>query len=123
MKIERRTWVFAITYMLLSLVVEVVLIAIVGMRVPKDNAIIAPILLTISPVVAALSSGYRQPKECFLVIILTVVLTLLIVVIFGRVTGISTGLLAPIILRSLAGFLAAAITNRVVPKSKTVRND
>jgi hypothetical protein len=123
MTVERRSWVFAASYMSLSLVVEVVLIAIVGLRVPKDNAIIAPILLTIAPVLAALSAGYRRPKEFFLLIILTVALTLLIVLVFGRATGISTGLFAPIVIRSLAGFLAATITNRVVPKTRTMGNE
>ena len=123
MTVERRTWVFAVIYMSLSMVIEVVLIAVVGLRIPKDNAIIAPILLTISPVLAALSSGYRRPKEFFLLILLTVILTVLIVIVFSRLTGISTGLLAPILIRSLAGLLAAAITNRMVPKSKTMGNE
>ena len=117
MTIERRTWAFAVIYMVLSMVVEIALIAIVGLKIPKDNAIIAPILLTLSPVLAALITGYRRPKEFFLLILLTVVLTLFMVLVFGRLTGISTGLLAPIVIRSLAGFLAATLTNRVVPKT------
>lgn len=117
MTIEKRTWAFAVIYMVLSMVVEIALIAIVGLKIPKDNAIIAPILLTLSPVLAALITGYRRPKEFFLLILLTVVLTLFMVLVFGRLTGISTGLLAPIVIRSLAGFLAATLTNRVVPKT------
>ena len=117
MTIERRTWAFAFIYMALSMVVEIALIAIVGLKIPKENAIIAPILLTLSPVLAALIAGYRRPKEFFLLILLTVVLTLFMVLVFGRLTGISTGLLAPIVIRSLAGFLAATLTNRVVPKT------
>lgn len=117
MTIERRTWAFAVIYMALSMVVEIALIAIVGLKIPKDNAIIAPTLLTLSPVLAALITGYRRPKEFILLILLTVVLTLFMVLVFGRLTGISTGLLAPIVIRSLAGFLAATFTNRVVPKT------
>lgn len=118
MAVEKRTLVFAVVYMALSMAVEVVLIAAVGLRIPQDNAIIAPILLTLSPVLAALISGYRRPKEFFLVIILAVVLTLLIVLVFSRLTGISTGLLEPIFNRSLAGLLAATITNILVPRIK-----
>jgi hypothetical protein len=101
----------------LSMALEIVLIAVVGLRVPRDNAIIAPLLLTISPVSAAFLSGYLRPKEFGLLIVLTVVLTILFVLVFSRLTGISTGLLPPIIIRSLAGFLAAAITNRLAPRA------
>ena len=123
MAVEKRALAFAAIYMVLSMAVEVVLIAVVGLRLPKDNAVIAPILLTISPVLAALISGYRRPKEFVLVIILAVVLTLLIVFVFSRLTGISTGLLEPILNRSLAGFLAATITNTVLPRTKTTENE
>ena len=123
MAVEKRALAFAAIYMVLSMAVEVVLIAVVGLRIPKDNAVIAPILLTISPVLAALISGYRRPKEFVLVIILAVVLTLLIVFVFSRLTGISTGLLEPILNRSLAGFLAATITNTVLPRTKTTENE
>jgi hypothetical protein len=115
--VERRPWVYALTYMGLSIAIEIVLIAVVGLRVPRDNAIIAPLLLTISPVAAALICGYRRPKEFVLLVVLTVVLTVLCVLVFSRLTGISTGLIEPIIVRSLAGFLAAAITNRLAPNA------
>ena len=122
MTMARKTWVFALVYMSLSMAIEVVLIAAVGLRIPKDNAVIAPILLTVSPVLAALISGYRRPKEFFLLIVLAAALTLICAHVFGRLTGINTGLLEPVIIRSLAGFLAAALTNRVVPKTKTLGN-
>ena len=119
MTVERRVWIFALVYMALSMAIEVALIAVVGLRVPKDNAIIAPILLTASPVLAALITGFRRPKEFFLVILLAVAMTLLCSSVFGRLTGIKTGLLEPVVIRSLAGLLAAAITNRVMPNNKT----
>ena len=104
---------FAGVYTVVSLATEIVLIAVLGLRVPGDNARIAPILLTIPPVLAALVCGYRRPKAFLLVVILTVVLTVMITLAANRVTGISTGLVEPIVTRSLAGLLAGAITNRV----------
>lgn len=117
MSVAKRTWVFAVTYMGLSMLVEIILLVIFRLKIPQDNAIIAPVLLIVSPILAALGSGYRRPREFSLLVPLTVILTLLFVLIFGRLTGISTGLLAPVVIRTLAGFLAATITNRAVPPS------
>jgi len=41
------------------------------------------------------------------------VLTLLYTMVFGRLTGISTGLGPPILIRSLAGFFAALATKTI----------
>jgi hypothetical protein len=123
MAVERRTWAFGVIYMALSIAVEVLLIAVAGLKVPDDNAILAPVLLAVSPVLAALIAGYRRPAECLLVMLLTIALTVFFVVVFGRVTGISTGLLAPILIRSLAGLLAALITSRMLPKTKLMEKE
>jgi hypothetical protein len=108
-----KPWVFGLVFMALSMALEIVLIVVVRLRVPQDNAIIAPILLTVSPIVAALICGYRRPRELILVTFLAVILTLLFVLVFGRITGISTGIAPPIVIRTLAGFLAAVVTNKV----------
>jgi len=99
--------------MALSMALEIALIVVGRLRVPQDNAIIAPILLTVSPIAAALICGYRRPGELVLVAFLAVFFTLLFVMVFGRITGISTGIVPPIVIRTLAGLLAAVVTDQV----------
>ena len=99
--------------MALSMAIEIVLLVIVRLRIPQDNAIIAPILLIVSPLAAALICGYRRPKELIVAAVATVFLTLVFVMAFGRITGISTGIAPPIVLRTLAGCLAGALTNKM----------
>ncbi len=114
--IGRRPWAFALLYVGLSLAVEILLIVVVGWRVPEDNARIAPILLTVPPSLAAILSGYRRtPGMVLMVALLAAALTLVITLSVNRLTGINTGLLEPIINRSVAGWLAAALTNRLTP--------
>ena len=113
MTIKRNPWVFAVLYMAVSMVTEIVLIVVVGLRVPQDNKVIAPILLTLAPVLAALIGGYRRPKVFAINVLLTAVLTLGITLAANALTGIHTGMVEPIISRSLAGLLGAAITNRL----------
>lgn len=115
--IRKKPWALAIIYTAVSLAVEAGLIVVGGLRVPQDNAVIAPIVLTIPPVLAAWIAGYRRPKEWVIVALLASVLTLGLTLMAGRITGISTGLVEPIIVRTLAGFLAAAITNRVAAET------
>ena len=115
MTITRNPWVFAVLYMAISMVTEIVLIVVVGLKVPQDNKFVAPILLTLAPVLAALIGGYRRPKVFALNVLLTAVLTLGITLAANALTGIHTGMVEPIISRSLAGLLGAAITNRLVP--------
>ena len=114
MTIRRKAWAFAIIYLALSLGFEASLILLAGLRVPEDNATIAPLILTVPPILAVLLAGYRKPKEFVVLVVLTVVLTVAITLTVNKLTGISTGLLEPIINRSIAGFLAATITNRIL---------
>ncbi len=113
MKMERKPLAYAIIYMALSMAIEIVLLVVVRLRIPQDNAIIAPILLIASPIAAALICSYRRPREFIVVAIATVFLTLVFVMLFGRLTGISTGIVPPIVLRTLAGWLAAGLANKV----------
>ena len=119
MTIRRKPWAFAIIYMAVSMAVEAGLIVIGRLRVPEDNAVIAPIIMTIPPVLAALIAGYYRPKELILAAALAVVLTLGLTLVAGRLTGVSTGCVEPIVVRSVAGFLAAVITNRVAARTGT----
>ena len=129
--IGRRPWAFALLYMGLSLVVEIFLIVVIRLRVPEDNAKIAPVLLTIPPVLAAWISGFRRPpRDLWTVAALASVLTLLVTAVVTRITGINTGLVEPIINRSAAGWLAAVITNRIAaprrqgePETRSVQDD
>ena len=88
--------------------------------VPQDNKILAPIVLTVPPVVSALVSGYRRLGEFVALVLLTTVLTLEVTIVVNKVTGVSTGLLEPIIDRWIAGFLAAVLTVRLATGGKRV---
>ena len=105
-------------YMALSMSIEIVLLVVVRLKIPQDNAIIAPTLLIVSPVAAALICGYRRPKSLILVAATTVFLTLAFVMVFGHLTGISTGIVPPVVLRTLAGMAAGALTNRVANREE-----
>lgn len=118
MKISRTAWAFAVIYMALSLGVEASLITFGGLRVPEDSAKIAPVILVLPPVLAALLAGYRGRKELVMLVILTAVFTVALTLAVNRITGISTGLVEPIINRSIAGFMAAVMTNRIIGTGK-----
>jgi hypothetical protein len=119
MTIKRKAWVFAVVYTLLSLATEAGLMILIGLKIPQDNAIIAPIILTIPPVLAVWICGYRRPNEFVVLVVLTSVLTLIISIAVSTATGVSTGLIQPIIIRPISALLAAAITRRVVANSHT----
>jgi hypothetical protein len=110
----KRPLVFGATFMALSMAIEIVLIVVGRLRVPDDDATIAPILLIVSPLAAAVICGYRRPAALLTIAVLTVVLTIAAVGVVGRLTGISTGIAAPIVLRTVAGTLAAALTARTI---------
>ena len=59
MTIRRKPWAFGVIYMALSMAIEIVLLVVVRLRIAQDNAIIAPILLIVSPATAAVICGYR----------------------------------------------------------------
>ena len=109
----RHPLAFGVIYMALSMVIEIALLVVGRLRIPDDNSVIAPILLIVSPVAAALICGYRRPTAVITLAILTIATTLACVMGFGRLTGMSTGLAPPIVLRTLAGSLAAALSARL----------
>jgi hypothetical protein len=96
-----------------SLALEAALMIVGRLKVPQDNAILAPVVLTIPPVLAAWICGYRWPKEMGVVAVLLSVLTLGFTLLAGRLTGVSTGFLEPIVVRALSGFLAGAFAGRL----------
>ena len=110
---RRQPWVFAIAYVVVSLAVEAALIVFGRLRVPQDNAILAPVVLTVPPMLTAWICGYRRPKEFIIVAVLAGVMTLLLTAVAGRLTGISTGLAEPIVVRTIAGFFSGIISSRV----------
>lgn len=111
---RRPPWLFAVIYTAISMVTEIILIVVFRLKIPEDNVIIAPIILTIPPLLAARVAGYRMGRGLCLLAILTAVLTLAVTLIVTHFTGVSTGLREPLINRPVAAFLAAIIANRVV---------
>lgn len=105
----RPAWLYAILYTALSMAVEIVLIAGFRLKIPQDNAIVAPIILTVPPMLAAWIAGYRSRTSFIVVAGLTAVLTVIVTLTVTHFTGVSTGLREPLINRSIAGFLAAII--------------
>src|SRR5262245_44191218 len=106
--VGRKPWAFAVLYMGLSMGLEIVLIVVFRLRVPEDNKVIAPILLTIPPALAASCSGYRRPLKSFLTVAaLAAILTLVLTLAVNRLTGVTTGVVEPIFNRLAAGWLAA----------------
>ena len=112
--VGRSPWSFAALYTGVSLAVEAVLIVIGRLKVPENNAVLAPVVLTVPPLLAAAFSGFRRPaRDLWTVVALASILTLVITAVVTRLTGVSTGLAEPILNRSMAGWLAAWIANRV----------
>ena len=113
----RRVAIFAVTYTGISLAVEIVLMVGVGLRPPRDNAILGPIILTVPPILTALLFGYREPSRLALAAVALSLFTLAVTVTVVRITGMAVGLVEPIISRSVAGLLAgwmiAALTRRM----------
>jgi len=118
MKIPRKIWLFAIVYTILSLSIEASLIIFGGLRVPENNAQIAPVILTIPAIISALVTGYKSLKEFLSIIVITGILTLVFTLIFIRITGISTGFVEPTINRFTAGLVAALITSNIWDRQK-----
>lgn len=117
MKTRKPAWAFALIYTALSMATEIVLIVVFRMKIPQDNGIIAPIILTLPPLLAAWIAGYRPRRGLAILTILTAILTVIVTLTVTHFTGVSTGLREPLINRPIAGFLAALIARRWVAKS------
>jgi hypothetical protein len=113
MSARARQWAFALIYVATSLCVEAALIVCGGLRVPRDNAILAPVVLTVPPVLATLLAGYRGARDVATVALVAAALTLVLTLAIGRLTGIHTGLAEPVVVRLVAGLAAAAIGGRL----------
>lgn len=118
MTLKKNPWSFAVLYMAISMATEIFLIVVARLRVPEDNRVIAPILLTVPPMLATWIGGYRKAKDFWVNVALTVALTLALTLTVNALTGIKTGITEPIINRSLAGLIAAAITNRLSARTR-----
>ncbi|MCX7010420.1 MAG: hypothetical protein NTY53_24795 [Kiritimatiellaeota bacterium] len=115
---RKKPWAVALIYVGISLGLEAALIVIGGLRVPRDNAILAPVVLTLPPLLTAWLGGYRWPGELMVMALALAVLTLVLTLLFGNLTGVSTGLLEPLLVRSLAGFLTGLLVNRLMVRAK-----
>lgn len=105
-------WRYAILYTVLSMATEIVLLVVFRLKIPQHNAIIAPIILTLPPMVAAWLAGARTLRHFIVLAGLTAVLTVIVTLTVTHFTGVSTGLREPLINRPLAGFFAAFIARR-----------
>lgn len=103
---------FALLYVVLSMVTEIVLLVVFRLQIPRDTRVIAPIVLTVPPALAAWAGGYRRPNSFWPAALLLAALTLVITLAFNRLTGIKTGVTEPLVTRSMAGLLTALIVNR-----------
>ena len=100
-----RAWRFAAVYGLGMVAAEILLIAGFGLRVPEDNARVAPLLFLLVPLPVALFCGFRGLRRVLAVGLLAVAFTVALSVTFGA----ATGLLAPLFVRPLAGLAAASL--------------
>jgi hypothetical protein len=116
---KRKPWIMAVLYVAVSLAVEAVMIVAGHLKVPQHNAILAPVVLTIPPLLVAWICGYRRPGELIAVAVSLSLLTLGLTIIAGRLTGISTGMAEPIVVRVLAGFLAGMLARRGIAPAET----
>jgi hypothetical protein len=105
-------WFYAFVYTTISIGTEVLLIVVARLRIPQDNAIIVPIVLTLPSILAALSFRPRRASAFLALALLTTILTFMLTAVIGRLTGINTGLALPIVVRSSAGFLAFVIARK-----------
>src|ERR1035437_7832841 len=101
----RKPWAFALIYTALSMATEIVPMVVFRLRIPQHNAIIAPLILTIPPLLAAWIAGYRSHTKLAVLAVLTAVLTVVVTLTVTHFTGVSTGLREPLINRPVAGFL------------------
>lgn len=85
---------------------------------PRDNAILAPVVLTIPPALSAWICGYRRFKAILVISAWLSALTLILTMVIGKLTGISTGMVEPVFHRGLAGLLAGVIGNRCLASKR-----
>jgi len=102
----------AVVYAAVSLTIEATAMVVGGLKVPRDNRILIPIVLTVPPLVAAWTVGNRALAPLLVAAGTLSALTLVLTIAAGRVTGTSTGLAEPIIIRAIAGGLAGVVINR-----------
>ena len=102
----------AIVYVAISLAVEAAVTLLGGLRVPRDNAILAPIVLSVPPVLTAWLAGCRRTRHFLVMAAGLALLTLLLTAVAGRLTGVSTGLIEPIVVRGIAGHLVGIAVHR-----------
>ena len=109
----RTTLTLALIYVVVSIGVEAAAMVVGRLRVPQDNAILAPVVLTVPPLVAAWLAGFRRARWLLTTALLLAALTLLFTALVNRLTGVHTGLLEPLVNRALAGLAAGAIVHQL----------
>ena len=95
---------YAVAFAGLSIAMGIALL-VAGFRLPQDTPLFAILVLSFAPPAGAVLAGIRGWRRLAKLWPLTVVLTVVGSVAFGTVTG----LLAPLIIRPIAGYAAARL--------------
>lgn len=107
---------YAVIYGVLSILTEIFLIAVVGLdlKITSERNIVALIILIFPTLLAIYLSGYKDKKQFTSIFILTAIITALASVALGD----TEGLIKPIFIRPSSGFVAAALTTKLLFKNK-----
>jgi hypothetical protein len=111
-------WFYALLYTALAFGVELLLSGLLRLRVPLDNSIVVPVVITVPSLAAALLFRLRQSKAFLVLAILTALLTIAMTLVFSRLPGVNPGMAVSIVTRLAAGFLAFVVAKKIAPRSK-----
>lgn len=100
---------FAFDFGGLMIATEVALLVIFRLQLPQDSGRIALTLFVAVPLPAALVAGFRSARDLATLWPLSVVFTLALSV----TAGTAAGLLAPLIIRPLAGYAAGVVATAI----------
>ena len=98
---------YAAAYAIISILTEIALLT-AGTEIPEDAPLVALVVLVLAPPLAARAAGLRRRAMVVRLWLATAALTVAGSVVFGTVTG----LLAPLLIRPVAGYVAAWLVTR-----------
>ena len=98
---------YAAAFAIISIIAEIALLT-AGMEIPEDTPLLALFVLALAPPLAARAAGLWRRTTVVRLWLATAALTVAGSVAFGTVTG----LLAPLLIRPMAGYVAAWLVTR-----------
>ena len=98
---------YAAAFAIISIIAEIALLT-AGMEIPEDTPLLALFVLALAPPLAARAAGLWRRTTVVRLWLATAALTVAGSVAFGTVTG----LLAPLLIRPMAGYVAAWMVTR-----------